>query len=247
MTSQRTRVELRTATSLLEQQWDTMRSWLGRIVDDDDAAGLDEILAAPGVLPGFTVADLIAHLGRSLDALASAERAEPGVLPLSLAEYLRAYRDRSESVARTAREYAAQIAPAPLRALDRIASAAFRQLAELGPDDCVVQTRRAPIMQSGLVVSRLIELVVYGDDLGRSVAWPGAHPVHPDALAYAADALLGIVVARGGWSVEVADPLLWVRLATGRVPNEVDRVAKALQPRFTSDSVPDLGLMLPLL
>ena len=247
MTSQRTRVELKTATTLFEQQWQAMRSWLGRIVDDDDAAGLDAVMAAPGVLPGFTVADLISYVGHSLDVLALTDPAEPGVLPLSLAEYLGAYRDRSESAARAGRQYAAEISPAPLRALDRIASAAFHRITDLGPDDRVVQTRRAPIMLSGLVVSRLIELVMYGDDLGRSVAWPGAHPVNVDALSYAAEALLGIVVARGGWSLEVADPLLWVRLATGRMPYEVDRLAKALQARFTSDSVPDLGLMLPLL
>ena len=216
MTSQRTRVELRTATTLLEKQWQTLRGWLGRVVDDDDAGG---VLAAPGVLPGFTVAELIAHIGRSLDVLAQTAPADPGVLPLSLAEYLGAYRDRAESVARTARSYAEEIAAAPLRTVDRIAAAAFLRLADLGPDDCVVQTRRAPIMLSGLVVSRLVELVVHGDDLARALDAP-RHPGDREAVSTVAT-VLGVAYGElTGGPPMVSQPLTWIRLAAGREPSE---------------------------
>jgi len=54
-------------------------------------------------------------------------------------------------------------------------------------------------------------------------------------------------VARGGWDLEVSDPRRWVRLAAGRQPYDVDELAIALHARYTSDAVPDLGRMLPLL
>ena len=54
-------------------------------------------------------------------------------------------------------------------------------------------------------------------------------------------------MARGGWSLEIADARLWVRLATGRQAYDVDQLAVALHPRYTSDGVPDLGRMLPIL
>ncbi|HEY5515629.1 MAG TPA: maleylpyruvate isomerase N-terminal domain-containing protein [Pengzhenrongella sp.] len=234
--------DLGTASALLERQWKTLRTWLGRLMEDDHSFG-----SAPSLLPGFTLTELVAHVGRAMDALAVTEPAVPGTVPLTLAEYLGTYPDRAVEIARTTREIAAEIAPDPLGAVDRMAATAFARLAELGPDDVVVQARRGPITLSDMVTSRLIELVVHGDDLARSVPRPGARPVEPDALQLVAQTLLAIVVARGGWSLELVDPLLWVRLATGRVPYDVDRLAEALSAPFTSDSVPDLGRMLPLL
>jgi len=58
-----------------------------------------------------------------------------------------------------------------------MAAAAFARLAVLGPHDRVVQTRRAPMMLSDMIITRLIELVVHGDDLARSVPRPGPWPV----------------------------------------------------------------------
>jgi len=75
----------------------------------------------------------------------------------------------------------------------------------------------------------------------------GPDPVDPGALALVAEVLLDVVVARGGWSLEVADARTWVRLAAGRVPYDVDVLAEALHPQYTSDAVPDLGRMLPVL
>jgi len=93
--------------------------------------------------------------------------------------------------------------------------------------------------------------VVHADDLVRSVENAGRRvatdPVDPGALDLVAHALFDIVVARGGWALEIADARLWVRLAAGRVPYDVDELARALVPQYTSDAVPDLGRMLPVL
>ena len=103
-----------------------------------------------------------------------------------------------------------------------------------------------------MTVSRVIELVVHADDLSASVrrvpgAGAGPDPVDPQALDLVAHELLAIVVARGGWDLEVRDARVWTRLAAGRAPYDVDVLAEALSPRWTGDSVPDLGRMLPLL
>ena len=73
-----------------------------------------------------------------------------------------------------------------------------------------------------------------------------ADPRDPEATRIVADELLKIVVTRGGWSLEVVEPLLWVRLASGRQPYDVDALARALRTGDTATGVPDLGRMLPL-
>jgi len=231
--------ELADARTALHAQWDRVRSWVGEVVDDDVA---DD----PSALEGWTVAELVAHLGRAMDALAGCVPVPDGTVPLSLGEYVGTYQDRATDIAETTRKLAAEIAADPLTAVDAHARAAFARLDELGPDDHVVQARRGPVLLSTMAVSRVLELVVHADDLARSVP-RGPDPVDPGALRLVADALLDIVVARGGWSLEIADARLWVRLAAGRQAYDVDLLAVALHPRYTSDGVPDLGRMLPIL
>ncbi len=231
--------ELADARTALHAQWDRLRPWVELVVDDD-------VAGEPSVLAGWTVAELVAHLGRAMEALAVCVPLADGTVPLSLAEYVGTYAGRAADIAETTRNLAVDIAHDPLAEVDARAQAAFARLDELGPDDLVVQARRGPVLLSTMAVSRVLELVIHADDLARSV--PAAtDPVDPGALQLVADALLEIVVARGGWSLEIADARAWVRLAAGRQPYDVDVLAEALHPRYTSDGVPDLGRMLPIL
>ena len=229
---------------LLRAQWLRLRDWVDRL----DLA----VDTEPSVLNGWTVAELVAHLGRSLDALTTAPPSPPGPVPLTLAEYVGTYPDRAEEIRDATRDIAATIAHDPLPAVERMAEAAFAQLGQLrdlGPDP-VVQARRGPVLLSTMVTSRLLELVVHADDLVRStrlLAQGDPGPIEAGALAVVADALLDVLQDRGGWSVEVVDPVAWLRLACGRVPFAPDAVHAALRPVHTGDSLPDLGRSLPLL
>src|SRR5665811_2141159 len=76
--------------------------------------------------------------------------------------------------------------------------------------------KRQPVLLSTMVTSRLLELVVHADDLVRStrlVAPGDPGPLEAGAVTVVADALLDVLVDRGGWAVEVVDPIAWLRLA----------------------------------
>lgn len=241
----RTGADVATARAALQDQWDALRRWV-------DQVGDASLAAAPSVLDGWNVGELWAHLGRAMEALTVCTPAPPGSAPLSLREYLASYAAGAADIAETSRRLAAEQAADPVGAVERSVRAAFARLDALGPGDPVVQARRGPLHLSTMVVTRVVELVVHADDLLLSVR--RAHgtdatpdPVDPGALRLVADELLAIVVARGGWDLEVADARTWVRLAAGRVPYDVDVLADALHPRWTSDAVPDLGRLLPLL
>lgn len=239
MTGPRGTTDLTTLEDLLRAQWIRLRTWVGEL---DGAT-----LARPSTLPGWSVADLVAHLARSLDALAACQPAEAGTVPASLGEYVRQYRGDAEHIARVTRETADEIADDLLGGLDAHAAAALAQLQQLRDvvPDPVVRARRGPILLSDMVMTRLVELVVHADDLARSTGRRA--PIEPAALDAVAGALLGVVVERGGWDLEVRDASTWLRLATGREPYDTDLLTAALAARHTSDSVPDLGAMLPLL
>ncbi len=247
MSAPRTVDEVNHLEQTLREQWLALRTWVGRL--DADA------VAMPSVLDGWTVAELVAHLGRAMDALAAAQPTPPGTVPLTLGEYVGGYPGRAQAIADITRELAVEIADDPLAAVDRMVEGAFAQLGvlrDLGVDP-VVQARRAPILLSEMILSRLIELVVHADDLLRSTSGapvltggaPG--PLVPAAVTLVSDTLLEIAVDRGGWQVEVVDELGWIRLACGRVPHTMENLAAALRPAHTAGGLPDLGNMLPLL
>lgn len=236
--------DVTTAAAALRTQWERLHEWVGLMADP-------RLGREASVLEGWTITELWAHLGRAMDALAVCTPLPAGTVPLSLGEYLGTYPDRAADIAATTRRLAAEHATDPTGYVAASARAAFATLDALEGDP-VVQARRGPVRLSTMTVSRVVELVVHGDDLFRSVrrargADAAPDPVDPGALALVADELLAIVRARGGWDLEVVDARRWLRLATGRAPYDVDELALALQARYTSDSVPDLGRMLPLL
>ena len=235
-------------TSALHAQWDRLRSWVGPL--GDNLLGQRN---KPSVLDGWTIGELVAHLGRAMDALAVCTPAEPGTRPIELAEYVGSYPERAEDTARVTRELAAEISSSPLESVDALARQALARLDELSLDGVVVvQARRGAITLRDMAMSRLIELVVHAEDLVASLkgvvdsAGP-ANPIDHEAQRMVAEELLDIVVTRGGWDLEVVDPGLWIRLATGRTRYNVDDLARALAADYTADAVPDLGRMLPIL
>ena len=237
-------IELVALENLLRAQWLRLRDWVDRL----DLA----VDTEPSVLAGWTVAELVAHVGRAMDALSHAQPAAPGTVPLTLAEYVGTYPGRAADIQETTRQIAAQIAPDPLPAVERMAEAAFARLSalrDLGADP-VVQARPGSVLLSTMLTSRLLELVVHADDLVRStrlVAPGDPGPLEAGAVTVVADALLDVLVDRGGWAVEVVDPIAWLRLACGRVPLDAQALPAALRPARTGDSLPDLGTYLPLL
>ncbi|WP_098459046.1 maleylpyruvate isomerase N-terminal domain-containing protein [Flavimobilis soli] len=231
----------------LNRQWERLERWLEPL--GDDLLGTAD---QPSALPGWTNGELLAHLGRAMSAVTAAMPCPPGTKPLSLAEYLGTYPGRAQEITDTTKDLAQEIAATPQATVREMARDALDHLVALGDDgDRVVQARRAPIKLRELAVSRLIELVVHADDLVTSLhgtvdSTGPADPRAPEATRIVADELLRIVVTRGGWRLEVVEPLLWVRLASGRQPYDVDALARALSTGDTATGVPDLGRMLPL-
>src|SRR5674476_1047732 len=132
-------IELVALENLLRAQWLRLRDWVDRL----DLA----VDTEPSVLAGWTVAELVAHVGRAMDALSHAQPAAPGTVPLTLAEYVGTYPGRAADIQETTRQIAAQIAPDPLPAVERRAEAAFAQLSvlrDLG-DDPVAQALPAAL------------------------------------------------------------------------------------------------------
>jgi uncharacterized protein (TIGR03083 family) len=234
-------IDAEAAAAHVRTQWDRLDRWLRALGPE-----LDRAATRPSVLEGWSVGELVSHLGRVLDTLARCGPVPPGTVPLTFAEYLGTYPDRAAEITQATQALDAELADDRLGGVERIAAQAFARLADLAGER-VVQARRGPVTLRDMLVSRLVELVVHADDLARSL--PAVHddPVDRAALGAVADELLHVVVVRGGWSLEVRDPLLWTRLATGRERYDVDRLARALDPVHTSEAVPDLGRMLPLL
>ncbi|ONH24762.1 sterol carrier family protein [Pseudofrankia asymbiotica] len=268
-------------TEAFTRQWDLIVAGVDAL---DDAR-----FAASSALPGWTTADLVAHCARSGGALAralidtsptpaagaGAGRGEARASDASVAnavEYLGGVGARAEAIADTARSDAAGMSPHDLRSLLRSAVAASRgalmaatadQPSGQAAWDRVVTSPGGPIRLGDFVVTRCVEGVVHGLDLGLT----------PDreALRVVTRTLVDLLAARApGRSVEVrvppfaaaqvvegprhtrgtppnvveADPVAFVAVAAGRL----DWSAALADGRVTaSGERSDLRPYLPLL
>ncbi|WNB85313.1 maleylpyruvate isomerase N-terminal domain-containing protein [Cellulomonas sp. ATA003] len=233
------------ATTALHDQWAALRPWVRDLLDD-----VPDTAARPSVLAGWSVADLVAHLGRAMDALTAVTPAPPTTTPLPLRAYLAGYAAGAATIAEVTRSLAADIADDPLTHVDRMVEAALEHLAALGPHDRVVVARRGPITLTDMVVSRVLELVVHADDLARSLPERGPAALDPGAVHVAARSLVEVLQRAGGPPVRrLHDPMGWVRLAAGRGPlageGLDDAVAAAVET--SSGTAADVARHLPLL
>ncbi len=251
------------AAAALLAQADHIVDWL---------AGLDEAdWSAGSVLPGWTVTVLAGHITGVLLSV-PVLLARPGRdRPMSLAEYFGPETAVPDDADRD-EEAAAWSAAAPTHVLAEIRTArtaAGETLAGTLPS--VVQVRRGTAAAPDVLLTRVWELVVHADDLGRSLPDRPPPPLGPAAVRLAVRGFADLLVARApGRSVELrvppyvavqcitgprhtrgtppgvveTDPVTWLRLATGRVP--WSDAVEAGDVRASGERA-DLGPYLPVL
>ncbi|SDU19599.1 TIGR03083 family protein [Jiangella alkaliphila] len=255
-----------TAWAAYRSGHEALRGWL--------AALPAEHWTGPSVLPGWTVADLAAHIALVADSVTATAAAPRGEPARSLSEYLSTYAavaadlsDRTLAISTRAGHDKDGI----LAAIDARYQAAADIVDERGLDDMVLTTRRVPARQADYLLTRVIEIAVHADDLARSV--PDADPpaLPRDTTRLAVRTLLDVLAERApGRSVEVRvapfaavqciegprhtrgtppntvdlTPALWLRLAGGRTTWADGVSAGAV---LASGQRADLSSYLPLL
>jgi uncharacterized protein (TIGR03083 family) len=208
-----------------------------RVADAVDGIA-DDQFSLPSRLPGWRVAELVAHLSMCA-GLAARWLAEPAPdrAEASVGPYLLSLGAAASSIDELTRSLAAGKTPANLRLLVRNAVDSLRDVVSLTDPARVIPTRLGGMRFDDFLATRCVEGVVHGLDLS----------VDPDAgaLRVATRALLAALVAKApGHTVEVRvppiaavqcvegprhtrgtppnvvelDPLTWVLLAAGRLP-----------------------------
>lgn len=204
----------------------------------------DEQLALPSGLPGWDVKLLVAHVVRQIDAvrlLLSEPEPDP-VPPLTgLSAWAVSTAAIAEQLDASTRETAAGITNAA-EAVDAAAARMEPFLEDAVRADRIVPHVFGAMRALDMTVTRLVELVVHGDDLARAT---GVEVVHDRQAVAAVTRLLAdaLAVKAPGNSVEVrippyaavqcvegprhtrgtpanvveTDPMTWIRLATGRL------------------------------
>lgn len=179
-----------------------IRDWLAALPND--------VWELPSVLPGWTVADLAAHIATVARSAASLERAPQGSRGLTPLAYMSGYGPAADVIAAGARELAASADHSPevlLARLDEHAAAAQHTLEGFGDADPVVSAPRGPIRLGDYLATRAIELAVHADDLARSVPGIEAPTVPHEVTRLAVRTLLDALAERApGRSVEVRVP-----------------------------------------
>ena len=196
--------------TLLEQQYVALADWLDEV---PVSAHLDE----PVGLGDWTVRELVAHLGLGIGLARYVSAGEPGAVPLSLGEYVRAYPPASEQIAEMTREIMASFGDDLVGGFRRTAAEAFEAIDAIPGD--VFQARRGPISRDDYLLTRLLELVAHGDDLQRALGRTDA-PLLPTAVEVVAAALASAYEERAGGPPADGAGLPWIRQAAGRVPTD---------------------------
>src|SRR5690349_15309820 len=99
---------------LLRRQWHRVRTW----VEEADLVGRRE---EPSGLEGWTVGDLVAHLGYGITMIADISPAPDETEPMSLREYVAFYPPASDVIAEQTRERAMATAEDLLGGVDAAA------------------------------------------------------------------------------------------------------------------------------
>lgn len=149
--------------------------------------------------------------------LAEITPAPPGPVRLSLRRYIAAYPPAATTIATQTQELAGELAEDLLAGVDRIADDAWRALEQITYP--TVMGRRGPLTRHDYLMTRLLELVVHGDDLHRLVP-VSSNPVLDEAADAVADALAVAYREAAGGQADTSDRLAWIRLAAGRVPSD---------------------------
>lgn len=197
------------SAALLQAQWKALRTWMAT----DAIAGC---LDRPSVLPGWTVAELIAHTGRSFVATELTIN-DPGGQPQSLRSYLARYVPAAEEISDATRALAAEIRDDLLGGLDELSERGFARLDSLTAP--VLRGLRGCIARDDFVLTRLIEVVVHADDLARSVPEIAPPKLIDDAVSLVSDGLARAYAEAAGAAPSYPPGLPWIRLAAGRVPS----------------------------
>ncbi|WP_369202250.1 sterol carrier family protein [Streptomyces sp. PU-14G] len=207
--------------------------------------------ALPSGLPGWDVHHLLVHLAQQIDAVprllgrpeadVSAQAPSAPAPQVSLSRWALSTAGCAERWDAAAREEAALVEDGPAR-VDQAVADLEPVIESAVREDLLVPAAAGPMRMLDFTVSRLVELVVHGDDLARATgvrvsldrqATAATVRVLADALAAKApggavevrvppfavvQAVEGPRHTRGTPpNVVETDPLSWIRLATGRL------------------------------
>jgi len=198
-----------TNEELLRSQWAALRGWI-------ETSGVLQHAQEQSVLEAWNVHELITHIGRSfLDfpVLGPAPRAEPRTIHQYISGYGASARDIADGTKQLARSFAGDV----LAGIDNCARLGFRALDSLKAE--VVRGPLGAITREDFILTRVLELVVHGDDLARALDAP-RHPGDQEAVTTVAAALAAAYGEVTGGPPATGSSLAWVRLAAGREPSE---------------------------
>jgi uncharacterized protein (TIGR03083 family) len=167
----------------------------------------DVQLRTASVLPGWSVDDVFRHLSIGIGMLPEAvgRPAPKGTKPLPVHEYVRAYAASSSDIAKLVRDQSHGGATSGVQEFERAVGEVLAVARGVSGDPVLI-ARRGPLRFDDVLRTRLIEFVVHGRDLARSL--PGIpSPVEASALRIVTKTFAEALAARyPGRSVELRVP-----------------------------------------